>query len=293
MKRLIVKPLLAIDVKRALASAAPLAITLAVGLALAGCSTPRTKPAPINDRNASNTSSMANEPTPPGYYRVKRGDTLLRISLDHGQSYKDIALWNNLSDPNQIEVDQLLLIKSPNASKSASVASPAGKKLPAGESVVAGAGTAKAGALKPDPAKTEGLKTDTIKGETSTAQVAEPGIRLSWPAQGKVVEEFSEGKNKGIDIAGKLGEPVQAAADGKVVYAGNSLRGYGNLVIVKHDNTYLTAYAYNKSLAVKEGDSVRKGQKIAEMGDTDTNAVKLHFEVRVNGKPVNPMQFLQ
>ena len=288
MKRLIVKPLLAIDVKRALASAAPLAITLAVGLALAGCSTPRTKPAPINDRNASNSSSMANEPTPPGYYRVKRGDTLLRISLDHGQSYKDITLWNNLSDPNQIEVDQLLLIKSPNASKSASAASLAGKKLPAGESVVAGSSATKAGALKPDPAKTEGLKTDA-----SSSQVAEPGIRLSWPAQGKVVEEFSEGKNKGIDIAGKLGEPVQAAADGKVVYAGNSLRGYGNLVIVKHDNTYLTAYAYNKNLLVKEGDSVRKGQKIAEMGDTDTNAVKLHFEVRVNGKPVNPMQFLQ
>lgn len=120
-----------------------------------------------------------------------------------------------------------------------------------------------------------------------------PPIKLSWPAKGKVVEEFSEGKNKGIDIAGKLGEPIQAASDGKVVYAGNSLRGYGNLVIVKHDNTYLTAYAHNRSLLVKEGDSVRKGQRIAEMGDSDANMVKLHFEVRVNGKPVNPMQFLQ
>ena len=293
MKRLTVKPLFSVDLKRALALTAPLAITLAVGLTLAGCSTPRTKPAPINDRNASNASSMANEPTPPGYYRVKRGDTLLRISLDHGQSYKDIALWNNLSDPNQIEVDQLLIIKSPTASKSASAASAASKKSPVGENVVAGAGAAKAAALKSDTTKTEAIKTDPLKSDASSSPVAEPGIRLSWPAQGKVVEEFSEGKNKGIDIAGKLGEPVQAAADGKVVYAGNSLRGYGNLVIVKHDNTYLTAYAYNKSLLVKEGDSVRKGQKIAEMGDTDTNAVKLHFEVRVNGKPVNPMQFLQ
>ena len=122
--------------------------------------------------------------------------------------------------------------------------------------------------------------------------VAEPGSRLSWPAKGKVTTEFNE-TNKGIDIAGKVGEPVLAAADGKVVYAGNSLRGYGNLVIVKHDNTYLTAYAHNSKLLVKEGDSVRKGQRIAEMGDTDTNSPKLHFELRVNGKPVNPTPYLQ
>ena len=263
-------------------------MAIVLGTILTGCSSPRTKPAPVTDRNAASVTSMASEPTPPGYYRVKRGDTLLRISLDHGQSYKDIALWYNLSDPNQIEVDQLLLIKSPTASKSASVASTANKKLPAGESVVGNASSAKAAVAKGD-----GSKADAMKSDASSSPVAEPGIRLSWPAQGKVVEEFSEGKNKGIDIAGKLCEPVQASADGKVVYAGNSLRGYGNLVIVKHDNTYLTAYAYNKSLLVKEGDSVRKGQKIAEMGDTDTNAVKLHFEVRVNGKPVNPMQFLQ
>lgn len=279
--------------KRPLALTTSLAMTLVLGVIMAGCSSPRTKPAPVTDRNAASVTSMANEPTPSGYYRVKRGDTLLRISLDHGQSYKDIALWNNLSDPNQIEVDQLLLIKSPTASKSASVASTASKKLPAGESVVGSAGVAKAAVAKGDGSKADAMKNDTMKSDASSSPVAEPGIRLSWPAQGKVVEEFSEGKNKGIDIAGKLGEPVQASADGKVVYAGNSLRGYGNLVIVKHDNTYLTAYAYNKSLLVKEGDSVRKGQKIAEMGDTDTNAVKLHFEVRVNGKPVNPMQFLQ
>ena len=94
-------------------------------------------------------------------------------------------------------------------------------------------------------------------------------------------------------IAGKVGEPILAASDGKVVYAGNSLRGYGNLVIIKHDNTYLTAYAHNSKLLVKEGDSVRKGQRIAEMGDTDTNSPKLHFELRVNGKPVNPTPYLQ
>jgi lipoprotein NlpD len=127
---------------------------------------------------------------------------------------------------------------------------------------------------------------------TKPEVVAEPGIRLSWPAKGKVTTEFNE-TNKGIDIAGKVGEPILAASDGKVVYAGNSLRGYGNLVIIKHDNTYLTAYAHNSKLLVKEGDSVRKGQRIAEMGDTDTNSPKLHFELRVNGKPVNPTPYLQ
>ena len=105
-------------------------------------------------------------------------------------------------------------------------------------------------------------------------------------------ERFDEGKSKGIGIAGKSGDAVQSAADGKVVYAGNSLRGYGNLVIVKHDNTYLTAYAHNKTLLVKEGDMVKKSQKIAEMGNTDADRVKLHFELRKNGKPVDPIAYL-
>ena len=118
------------------------------------------------------------------------------------------------------------------------------------------------------------------------------GIRLSWPSKGEVIERFDEGKSKGIGIAGKSGDAVQSAADGKVVYAGNSLRGYGNLVIVKHDNTYLTAYAHNKTLLVKEGDMVKKSQKIAEMGNTDADRVKLHFELRKNGKPVDPIAYL-
>lgn len=118
-------------------------------------------------------------------------------------------------------------------------------------------------------------------------------LKLFKPANGQVVGSFDGTTNKGIDIAGKLGDPVLAAADGKVVYAGNSLRGYGNLVIVKHDNTYLTAYAHNKNLLVKEGDSVRRGQKIAEMGNTEADRVKLHFELRRNGKPIDPSRYLQ
>lgn len=232
----------------------------------AGCSTPRTKPASVIDR-----SGGANEPVPAGYYRVKRGDTLARIALDNGQSPRDLARWNNLSNPNLIEVGDLILVRPPEGSKMT---------------------------VKPTPrssgemSKGEVSKAETPKAEAAKEVVAEPGIRLEWPAKGKVVEEFSE-KTKGIDIAGKLGEPITAASDGKVVYAGNSLRGYGNLVIIKHDNTYLTAYAHNRNLLVKEGDAVKKGQKIAEMGDTDTNSVKLHFELRVNGKPVNPMPYLQ
>jgi len=239
---------------------------------MVGCSVPRTKPANVIDR-----SGGASEPAPPGYYRVKKGDTLLRIALDHGQSYKDLVQWNNLANPNQIEVGDLIMIKAPAGSKVA--AKPVEKK-------------SQVDSNKADTGKADTSKTDTKADDNKPEMVAEPGIRLSWPAKGKVTQDFSE-SNKGINIAGKLGEPVTAAADGKVVYAGNSLRGYGNLVIVKHDNTYLTAYAYNKNLLVKEGDVVKKGQKIAEMGDTDTNAVQLHFELRVNGKPVNPIPYLQ
>ena len=239
----------------------------AVVVLMLGCSTPRTKPASVTDRTS---SSSVSEPTPPGYYRVKKGDTLARIALDNGQAPRDVAQWNKALNPNfnpnLIEVGDLILIKAPAGTKPVQ----ASEKKPATDK-----------ADTPAPAES-----------TKPELVAEPGIRLSWPAKGKVVGEFNE-SNKGIDIAGKVGEPVLAASDGKVVYAGNSLRGYGNLVIVKHDNTYLTAYAHNSKLLVKEGDTVRKGQRIAEMGDTDTTSPRLHFELRVNGKPVNPTPYLQ
>uniref|UniRef100_UPI0040481F00 peptidoglycan DD-metalloendopeptidase family protein n=1 Tax=Polynucleobacter sp. TaxID=2029855 RepID=UPI0040481F00 len=236
-----------------------LALTLAINV---GCSTPRTKPANVIDRSGNSVES-----TPPGYYRVKRGDTLTRIALDHGQAPRDLVIWNNLANPNQIEIGDLILIQSPGKSKSAAASS--APKI-----------------------KSEVIKPESVTAEAPKEPAADPSIALSWPAKGKVVEEFSE-QNKGIDIAGKLGESVVAASDGKVVYAGNSLRGYGNLVIVKHNNTYLTAYAHNRVLSVKEGQMVKRGQKIAEMGDTDSNSIKLHFELRVNGKPVNPMPYLQ
>jgi lipoprotein NlpD len=242
---------------------------------LSACSTTRTKPATVIDRSRSESAAAAapsaSIPTPPGYYRVKRGDTVLRIALDHGQSYRDIVRWNNLTDPNQIEVDQLLLVRPPANAMTVKPLTSAAATAP--QKMAEPTAEPKIEAVKPD--------------------APPPGIRLSWPAKGKVLDDFVDGKSKGIEIAGKLGDPIQAASDGRVVYAGNSLRGYGNLVIVKHDNTYLTAYAHNRNLLVKEGDAVRKGQKIAEMGDTDANSVRLHFELRVNGKPVDPLPFLQ
>ncbi|NCX50231.1 MAG: LysM peptidoglycan-binding domain-containing protein [Burkholderiaceae bacterium] len=253
-----------------------------VALGLTACSTPpRTKPATITDRSTPVASAPAQESVPPGFYRVKRGDTLIRIALDNGQSYRDIAAWNNITDPNLIEVDQVLRVKPP-PSTARVVTKPIEPIKPADSK----ASTDKKVATKK-------VEEKEVAAAEPKADAVDPPIKLSWPAKGKVVEEFNEAKNKGIDIAGKMGEPIQAAADGKVVYAGNSLRGYGNLVIIKHDNTYLTAYAHNRTLVVKEGENVRKGQRIAEMGDSDANMVKLHFEVRMNGKPVNPMQYLQ
>jgi lipoprotein NlpD len=253
-----------------------------IALGLTACSTPpRTKPATITDRSTPVASAPAQEPVPPGFYRVKRGDTLIRIALDNGQSYRDIAAWNNITDPNLIEVDQVLRVKPPPSS-----ARVVTKPIEPIKPVDSKASTDKKVAAKK-------VEEKEVASAEPKADAVDPPIKLSWPAKGKVVEEFNEAKNKGIDIAGKMGEPIQAAADGKVVYAGNSLRGYGNLVIIKHDNTYLTAYAHNRTLVVKEGENVRKGQRIAEMGDSDANMVKLHFEVRMNGKPVNPMQYLQ
>jgi lipoprotein NlpD len=242
-----------------------------------GCAT-RSAPAPVFDR-----STGANyEPVPAGFYRIKRGDTLLRIALDHGQSHRDVAEWNNISDPNVIEVGQVIRIESSKAPKTTASKMEVKQEKPPEKKPL--------NVAKQEKSEKLDAKSQPEKAKQDIA--TETGIRLSWPSKGEVIERFDEGKNKGIGIAGKSGDSVQSAADGKVVYAGNSLRGYGNLVIVKHDNTYLTAYAHNKTLLVKEGDTVKKAQKIAEMGNTDADRVKLHFELRKNGKPVDPSAYL-
>jgi lipoprotein NlpD len=260
-----------------------LIVTFAISTVVvqSGCAT-RSAPAPVVDRSGGKATSL--EPVQAGFYRIKRGDTLLRIALDHGQSHRDIAEWNNIADINQIEVDQVIRVVPPRSAKAATSRVEVKQEKPSPSKDIA----------KPaEKMKEEKLAKNEARVEKSSNEViADPGIKLSWPSKGNVIDRFDENKNKGIDISGKSGDPIQAAADGKVVYAGNSLRGYGNLVIVKHDNTFLTAYAHNRTLLVKEGDTVKKAQKIAEMGNTDADQVKLHFEVRKHGKPVDPMAYL-
>lgn len=212
----------------------------------------------------------------PGYYSVRSGDTLTKIALDHGQAWRDIAKWNGLDNPNVIEVDQVLRVVPPVVPPvSAEPKAPAPQRQ----------------ASTPQVAQAQTVQ-QAAPQAASPSNTTDDGMAFAWPHQGAVLAGFDEAKNKGLDFAGKAGDPVMAAADGKVVYAGSGLRGYGNLVILKHNNTYLTAYAHNQTLLVKEDQTVQKGQRIAEMGSTDADRVKLHFEIRKQGKPVDPTKYL-
>lgn len=272
-------------------------------LVLAGCGTRMTR-APVEDRGTAVVvqsgevaASLAVKPLPgaenagrPGYYTVKPGDTLIRIGLDTGQSWKDIARWNNMDNPNLIEVGQVLRVTPPAAVVAAPVVHDSGGVVtrPVTSSSVAPAPATSASAAKPAaPAPTPVAVTPA-----PSPAAGDDEMGFIWPASGSLLAGFDEARNKGFDIGGKAGDAVLAAADGRVVYAGAGLRGYGNLVILKHNNTFLTAYAHNQTLLVKEDQSVRKGQKIAEMGSTDADRVKLHFEIRRQGKPVDPARFL-
>jgi lipoprotein NlpD len=222
----------------------------------------------------------------PGYYSVRPGDTLTKIALENGQAWRDIAKWNGLDNPNVIEVDQVLRVVPP-----ATVAAKPAATTGATNNTATSTSSAPAPAAVQAPAQTISQTTS----QTAAAAPSNSGdesLVFAWPHPGQVLTGFDETKNKGLDFAGKAGDPVLAAADGKVVYAGSGLRGYGNLVILKHNNTYLTAYAHNQSLLVKEDQTVQKGQRIAEMGSSDADRVKLHFEIRKQGKPVDPAKLL-
>jgi lipoprotein NlpD len=275
-----------------------------MGVLLAGCASSSRTPAPVEDRSpGARTQPQPQQPAvvgepakplpgaenigKPGYYTVRQGDTLIRIALDSGQNWRDVARWNNIDNPNLIEVGQVLrVIPPPGTVTEMAAARPA---APAAPSVAPPAGAASAARAVPS-APVASLPpvspTPTPPGEED--------VPWAWPTSGgaTVVAGFDEQKNKGLDIAGKPGDPVLASADGRVVYAGAGLRGYGNLIILKHNNTYLSAYAHNQTLLVKEDQTVRKGQKIAEMGSSDADRVKLHFEIRRQGKPVDPARYL-
>lgn len=265
---------------------------------LAGCATGSRGPAPVEDRGAGARAQPAvvvelpkalpgaENVGKPGYHTVRPGDTLIRISLDSGQNWRDIARWNNIENPNLIEVGQVLRVIPPAGSPIelavARPTSPGSVTAPgAAASAPRSAASAPVVASIPPPAP-------------SPAPAGEDDVPWAWPtASGaQVLAGFDEQRNKGLDIAGKLGDPVLASADGRVVYAGAGLRGYGNLIILKHNNTFLSAYAHNQALMVKEDQTVRKGQKIAEMGSSDADRVKLHFEIRRQGKPVDPAKYL-
>jgi lipoprotein NlpD len=328
---------------------------LAAALLISACSTTHRLQAPVIERSTSvpgGTTATAIAPSPapsgPGYYTVKKGDTLYRIALEFGQDYRDLVTWNNLENANVIRVDQVLRI-APPASAADSAANPAAQTMPVKGSGVeqrplgtepaavsntassaangaaipgvtaGGPLSAPSGDKRPysDAALAElslpegvvvappaaGSSAAPVTAAVGSSAPAVPAVSADgseptddslgwiWPASGNLVDKFNDGSNKGINIAGKPGDAVVAAADGKVVYAG-SVRGYGNLVIVKHNSNFLSAYAHNRSLLVKEQDVVKKGQKIAEIGDSDAAQPGLHFEIRRQGKPVDPLKFL-
>ena len=279
-----------------------MAATLVAAAVLAGCSSTSVNRAPVEDRGTAGAPRVdlatlpgAENAGKPGFYTVRQGDTIMRIATEVNQPWRDIARWNNLDNPNLIEVGQVLRVVPPAGTTVASAPALTEGPRPA-------AGTP---APAPAPAKPAvPVATQTTPGVTpapapAPAPASPPpppsagadDVDFIWPASGALIAGFDEAKNKGLGIAGKAGDAVLAAADGRVVYAGAGLRGYGNLIILKHNNTFLTAYAHNQTLLVKEDQTVKKGQKIAEMGSTD-DRVKLHFEIRRSGKPVDPARYL-
>ena len=275
----------------------------------------------------------------PRTYVVRKGDTLIKMGLEFGYDYKEIAQWNNLSPPYTIYVGQVLQLRENAPSKPASATTNTTNQKSAviitplkqedsqstpntppvinepkatrsayipNTSVVTppvlASDTDKKNTppLNVNPSSPTTLSSNPASVNNATKPVANNNSNMInneklewvWPTQGKVITTFNESNNKGIDIAGSLGQAVQAAATGKVIYSGSDLRGYGKLLIIKHNSSLISVYAHNNNLLIKEGQMVTGGQKIAEMGNSDSKIVKLHFEIRRQGKSVDPMQFL-
>ncbi len=213
----------------------------------------------------------------PAVYRVKKGDTLYSIAWQFGKDFKVLARNNGIRRPYTIYVGQKIKLKS--ASKVARKVSARSSSRPRYPT--------RSSRPKVVPKKPVISKKKSIKTTSKT-------IKWRWPSQGRVIATFKRGdpRRKGLDIAGKRGQAIRAAANGEIVYSGSGLLGLGMLIIVKHDESYLSAYGHNKKLLVKEGKRVKAGQKIAEMGKSGTDRVKLHFEIRYKGRPVDPKRFL-
>jgi lipoprotein NlpD len=268
-------------------------------LLLAACGTQR--PAPVVDRSGAKTASTEKPAAAAapraaardGTYTVQRGDTLYSIATAFGVDVRELARWNSLADGAVLSVGQTLRVTPPAGAATVTPVTPSGtaevRPLPLPGTtptpptpVTPGPSTAPPSSPDVTPAKPD---------DTRPAPVAST-VQWQWPVPGKVIENFDESKNKGIDIAGNDGDPVNAAADGEVVYVGSALRGYGNLVIVKHNDEFISAYAHNRQILVKQGQPVKRGQRIAEVGKSDAERTKLHFEIRRQGKPVDPLRYL-
>ena len=288
---------------------------LAAGVAagLGGCtSTPRT-PAPIVDSSLPASPSVTESaprraaaaapapsafaPVEAGFYRVKPGDTLYGISRLYKQKPDDLASWNSLPESRQVNVGQVLRVAPPVPTPTSS----AGKNVPPLLPAPPGnqpkqAAEKPAEKLAEKPAEKQAEKaTEKPAAKSAGAPVSTASAgkgTFVWPVKGEVVRGFGASGSKGIDIAGKVGEPVKAAAPGKVVYAGSGLRSYGRMIIVRHGNDYLTAYAYNDKLLVREGDTVKQGATIADMGTGPSGTPVLHFEIRKAGAAVDPVPLL-
>lgn len=259
-------------------------------------------------------------------YKVNKGDTMFLIAYLAGMDVKELAAMNNMSEPYSLSVGQTLKIgkcttKTVTTTVPVAATATAAAAKPAEPAVTytAGAngtqigsdgtiiGPIKSGAGVPSAAPTYNTSTSTpstpaapVATENTTpvnANVVAPiasNVAWQWPATGNIIQGFSnsDGGNKGIDIAGSRGQAVKAAAAGRVVYAGNALRGYGNLIIIKHNDDFLSAYAHNDKILVSDQQEIKAGQEIAKMGSTGTNSVKLHFEIRYKGKSVDPVRYL-
>jgi lipoprotein NlpD len=302
-------------------------LALAVlALLLAGCAA--RAPAPVDDRRpapaaqreppaAQSVPAQAAPATRSGLYTVKRGDTLYSIALEHGVDFRELAQWNNLEDPSKIRLGQELRVTAPDGRAAVQVGSVRPTGQPEARPLGSGA--------TPPPAADSGMKTSPKAlrlpyTEQNLAALSKPDARAEaspepkpelkpeaakpaperaadaidfvWPAKGRVVAGFSEPRNKGVDIAGNMGDPVVAAAAGRVIYVGSGIPGLGKFIVVRHENGFNTVYAHNRENLVKMDQNIARGQKIAEIGNTDADAPKLHFQIRKFGTPLDPMKYL-
>lgn len=293
---------------------------LALALGLAGCAAPGY--APVSDRTSGRPAARAEAPRPVpqiaqstnGLHTVQSGHTLYAIAFANGLDYREIAIWNRLESADRILVGQVLRLTPPPGEVEVTpldddpapaaqplaeplvLREPQAVLLPYSEAnwaqVTKPSVVATAPEPRPAPAATAPSAPAAAPARQNAIVAGATAGDWLWPVEGTLVGRFGAAGGKGIDIVGQRNAPVKAVAPGKVVYSGSGLRGYGRLLIVKHAGEYLSAYAHNETILVKEGDAVAAGQKIALMGDSDADRVKLHFEIRRYGKPLDPLDYL-